>query len=125
MWLKLLSMGVKTASHIYQNKQQTKMLMSDAQRVHAERMAKGELEYQEKIITSNDKGIKDEIVLFLVSIPFIILVYSVFSDDPSVKDKVDLFFQYFDQLPLWYQALFIGICSAIYGLKGADIFKRK
>jgi hypothetical protein len=52
-------------------------------------------------------------------------VYSVFSDDPSVKDKVDLFFQYFDQLPLWYQALFIGICSAIYGLKGADIFKRK
>ena len=125
MWLKLLSMGVKTASHIYQNKQQTKMLMSDAQRVHAERMAKGELEYQEKIITSNDKGIKDEIVLILVSIPFIILVYSVFSDDPSVKDKVDLFFQYFDQLPLWYQALFIGICSAIYGLKGADIFKRK
>jgi len=125
MWLKLLSMGVKTASHIYQNKQQTKMLMSDAQRVHAERMAKGELEYQEKIITSNDKGIKDEIVLFLVSIPFIILVYSVFSDDPSVKEKVDLFFQYFDQLPLWYQALFIGICSAIYGLKGADIFKKK
>ena len=125
MWLKLLSMGVKTASHIYQNKQQTKMLMSDAQRVHAERMAKGELEYQEKIITSNDKGIKDEIVLILVSIPFLILVYSVFSDDPSVKEKVDLFFQYFDQLPLWYQALFIGICSAIYGLKGADIFKRK
>jgi uncharacterized ion transporter superfamily protein YfcC len=125
MWLKLLSMGVKTASHIYQNKQQTKMLMSDAQRVHAERMAKGELEYQEKIITSNDKGIKDEIVLILVSIPFIILVYSVFSDDPSVKEKVDLFFQYFDQLPLWYQALFIGICSAIYGLKGADIFKKK
>lgn len=118
-------MGVKTASHIYQNKQQTKMLMSDAQRVHAERMAKGELEYQEKIITSNDKGIKDEIVLILVSIPFIILVYSVFSDDPSVKEKVDLFFQYFDQLPLWYQALFIGICSAIYGLKGADIFKKK
>jgi len=125
MWLKLLSMGVKTASHIYQNKQQTKMLMSYAQRVHAERMAKGELEYQEKIITSNDKGIKDEIVLILVSIPFIILVYSVFSDDPSVKEKVDLFFQYFDQLPLWYQALFIGICSAIYGLKGADIFKKK
>ena len=125
MWLNLISLGVKTASHLYKNKQQTKMLMSDAQRVHAERMAKGELEYQEKIITSNDKGIKDEIVLILVSIPFIILVYSVFSDDPSVKEKVDLFFQYFDQLPLWYQALFIGICSAIYGLKGADIFKKK
>ena len=29
MWLNLLSLGVKTASHIYQNKQKTKRLMSD------------------------------------------------------------------------------------------------
>ena len=50
MWFNLLSLGVKTASHIYQNKQKTKQLMSDAQRVHAERMAKGELEYKAKII---------------------------------------------------------------------------
>ena len=125
MWFNLLGMGIKAASHIYQNKQQTKMLMSDAQRVHAERMAKGELEYQEKIITSNDKGIKDEIVLILVSIPFIILVYSVFSDDPEIRTKLDLFFEYFKNLPYWYQAIFIGVVSAIYGLKGADIMRKK
>ena len=125
MWLKLLSMGFKTGAEIYKNRSESKMLESQAQRLHYERMARGEVEYQEKVIASNDKGVKDEIVLILVSIPFLILVYSVFSDDPTVKEKVDLFFQYFDQLPLWYQALFIGICSAIYGLKGADIFKRK
>jgi hypothetical protein len=29
-------------------------------------------------------------------------------------------------MPFWYQALFIGVVSAIYGLKGADIIgKRK
>ena len=40
--------------------------MSDAQRVHAEKMAKGELEYKAKIIESNDNGWKDEFVLILV-----------------------------------------------------------
>ena len=56
MWLNLLSMGVKTASHIYQNKQKTKRLMSDAQAVHAEKMARGEIEYKAKVIESNDRN---------------------------------------------------------------------
>ena len=125
MWFNLLSMGIKTASHLYQNKQQTKRLMSDAQRTHAEKMARGEIEYKAKIIESNDKGWKDEFVLILISIPILILGYSIFSDDPDIRDKLDLFFEYFNQLPYWYQAIFIGVVSAIYGLKGADIMKRK
>ena len=56
MWFNLLSMGIKAGTHIYKNKQRTKMLMSDAQSLHAERMAKGEIEYKAKIIESNDKG---------------------------------------------------------------------
>ena len=99
MWFKLLSIGMKTASHIYQNKQQTKMLMSDAQRVHAERMAKGELEYKAKVIESNDNGWKDEFVLILISLPMLLLAYSVFSDDPDIRAKLDLFFEYFKNLP--------------------------
>ena len=125
MWLNLLSLGVKTASHIYQNKQKTKQLMSDAQRVHAERMAKGELEYKAKIIESNDNGWKDEFVLILVSLPILLLGWSVFSDDPEIRAKLDLFFEYFKNLPYWYQAIFIGVVSAIYGLKGADIMRKK
>ena len=125
MWLNLLSLGVKTASHIYQNKQKTKQLMSDAQRVHAERMAKGELEYKAKVIESNDNGWKDEFVLILVSLPIILLGWSVFSDDPDIRAKLDLFFEYFKNLPYWYQAIFIGVVSAIYGLKGADIMRKK
>jgi len=119
MWLNLLSMGVKTASHIYQNKQKTKRLMSDAQAVHAEKMARGEIEYKAKVIESNDQGYKDEFVLILV------LVYSIFTDDPEIRNRLDLFFEYFKNLPYWYQAIFIGIVSAIYGLKGADIMRKK
>ena len=80
MWLNLLSLGVKTAGKIYKNKQITKQLMSDAQMRHAEQMAKGEIEYKAKIIESNDNGYKDEFVLILISLPILLLGWSVFSD---------------------------------------------
>ena len=39
--------------------------------------------------------------------------------------KLDIFFDKFSNLPFWYQSLFIGVVASIYGLKGADIFKKK
>ena len=125
MWLNLLSLGLKTGANIYKNKQRTKQLMSDAQMLHAEKMAKGDIEYKAKIIESNDNGYKDEFVLILISIPILILGYSIFTDDVDIRNKLDLFFEYFNQLPYWYQAIFIGVVSAIYGLKGADIMRKK
>lgn len=125
MWLNLLGMAFKTGATIYKNRQDSRILRSEAERLHYERMAKGEVEYQAKVIESNDKGWKDEFVLILISAPIMLLIWSVFSDDPNVKEKIDTFFNYFESLPIWYQALFIGVVSAIYGLKGADIFKRK
>ena len=122
--LNMLSMAFKVGKHIYNNKQQTKMLMSDAQRTHAEKMARGDIEFKSKIIESNDRGWKDEFVLILVSLPILLLAYSVFSDDPAIRERIDLFFEYFKNLPYWYQAIFIGVVSAIYGLKGANIMRR-
>ena len=124
MWFNLLSMGIKTASHLYKNKQTTKQLMSDARMRHAEKMSTGEIEYKAKVIESNDQGYKDEFVLILISLPILILGYSIFSNDPEIHIKLTLFFDYFNQLPYWYQAIFIGVVSAIYGLKGADIMRK-
>jgi hypothetical protein len=124
MWFNLLSMGIKTGAHLYKNRQITKQLMSDAQMRHAEKMSTGEIEYKAKVIESNDQGYKDEFVLILISIPIIILAWSIFSDDPEIHTKLTLFFDYFNQLPYWYQAIFIGVVSAIYGLKGADIMRK-
>jgi hypothetical protein len=123
--INLLTGVFKVGTHLYQNRQKTKMLMSDAKMRHAEKMSSGEIEYKAKIIESNDKGWKDEFVLVLISIPILILGYSIFTDDVDIRNKLDLFFEYFNQLPYWYQAIFIGVVSAIYGLKGADIMKRK
>ena len=129
MWLniasKLVPGIIKTGMSIAANRRKTKELESVAEMKHAERMANGELEYKKEIIKSNDNGWKDEFVLILVSAPVLILVYSIFSDDPEIHAKLTIFFDQFNNMPYWYQALFIGVVSAIYGLKGADIIKRK
>ena len=99
--------------------------MSDAELLHAQKMASGEVEYQAQVRQSNDKGWKDEFVLILVSMPILLLIWSIFSDDPNIQEKIDMFFDKFSNLPFWYQSLFIGIVASIYGLKGADIFRKK
>ena len=121
---KLLPTGIKVGMEIVKNRQQTKRLESVAEMKHMERMASGELEYKKAVIHNNQQGWKDEFVLILVSAPVMILIWSIFSDDPAIMEKVDKFFDQFNNMPFWYQALFIGVVSAIYGLKGADIMKR-
>lgn len=121
---KLLPTGIKVGMEIVKNRQQTKRLESVAEMKHMERMASGELEYKKAVIANNQQGWKDEFVLILVSAPVMILIWSIFSDDPAIMEKVDKFFTQFNNMPFWYQALFIGVVSAIYGLKGADIMKR-
>ena len=65
--LSLLPTVLKTGASIFANKQKAKILMSDAELLHAQRMANGEVEYQAAVRQSNDKGWKDEFVLILVS----------------------------------------------------------
>ena len=125
MWFSAIKLALNAGTHIYKKRQETKMLMADAQRTHASRMASGEIEYKQAVMQNNQQGWKDEFVLILVSAPVMLLIWSIFSDDPAIMKKVEMFFEYFNNMPLWYQALFIGVVSAIYGLKGADIIKRK
>ena len=125
MILDIVKLAVGAGTHIMTNRQKRKMLESDAAMLHAQKMANGEVEYQAAVRQSNDNGWKDEVVLILVSLPILLLVWSVFSDDPSIQEKIDIFFDKFGSLPFWYQTLFISIVASIYGLKGAEIFKKK
>ena len=125
MILDVVKLAIGAGTHIMKNRQQRKMLESDAAMLHAQKMANGEIEYQAAVRQSNDKGWKDEFVLILVSAPVLLLIWSVFSDDPNIQQKLDIFFDKFSNTPFWYQSLFIGVVASIYGLKGADIFKKK
>ena len=123
MILDVIKLAVGAGTHIMTNRQKRKMLESDAAMLHAQKMANGEVEYQQTVRQSNDKGWKDEFVLILISLPILLLIWSVFSDDPLIKEKIDIFFEQFAALPMWYQMLFVGVVGSIYGLKGVDIFK--
>ena len=126
MWLNLFGLAAKTGLHVYQNRQNQKRLMSDAALLHAQRMAQGKIEYKGQVLTSHEKGFKDEIVLFIIILPIILIAWSVFSGDPAAQEKLDLFFFYFTNLPTWFVWLTVGIFGSIYGLKpGLDMFKKK
>jgi uncharacterized ion transporter superfamily protein YfcC len=125
MWLSAIKLAVQAGSHIYKNRQQTKMLMSDAQKRHAEAMAKGEAEYQGKLLEARQSDWKDEFILLLLSAPIVMLAWAVWSNDPTAMDKMKLFFEYFSDLPFWYQTIFVGVIASVYGLKATDLIKRK
>jgi uncharacterized ion transporter superfamily protein YfcC len=121
--LSALKLAVNAGSHIYKKKQETKMMMANAQAKHAEKMATGELEYSGKLLEARQSDWKDEFVLILLSTPIIILAYAVVSNDPSVMDKVNIFFDHFSKLPSWFTNLWILVVASIYGIKGTQIFK--
>lgn len=125
MWLSAIKLAVQAGSHIYKNKQKTKMLMADAQMNHAQKMASGEAEYQGKLLESRNSDWKDEFILILLSMPILMLGFSVWSDDPTHMEKMKLFFEYFSALPFWYQTIFVGVIASVYGLKATDLIKRK
>jgi uncharacterized ion transporter superfamily protein YfcC len=125
IWLNLLGMAFKTGASIYENRQKAKKAMSDAQLLHAERMARGEIEYQGQLLEARQSDWKDEFILILLSLPIGLLAWAVFSDDPAVMEKMKLFFQYFSDLPFWYQTIFVGVIASVYGLKATDLIKRK
>ena len=123
MWLSAIKLGVSAGSKIYANKQRTKMAMSDAQLMHAEKRAKGEEQYQGKLLEARQSDWKDEAVLIILSMPIVVLAWAVISDDPSAMDKVKLFFEMFSQLPSWFTNLWILVVASIYGIKGTQIFR--
>ena len=130
MWLniaaKLVPGMIKTGMSIAANRRKAKELQSVAEMRHAEKMATGELEYKAQVLKSNDQGIKDDIVLLVVILPIVVLAWSIFSGDPQAKEKLDLFFEYFNNFPEFYKWLVLGIFGSIYGLKpGMDLFKKK
>jgi|TARA_B110000495_G_scaffold164577_1_gene150168 uncharacterized ion transporter superfamily protein YfcC len=123
MWLSAIKLAVNAGSKIYANKQRTKMAMSDAQLMHASKMANGEEAYQGKLLESRNSDWKDEAVLIMLSLPIAILAWAVISDDPTAMDKVKLFFEMFSELPKWFTNLWILVVASIYGIKGTQIFK--
>ena len=123
MWFGLAKMALQAGAKVYSNKQRTKMAMSDAQLMHAEKMARGEETYQGKLLESRDNDYKDEIVLAILTLPIIVLAYGVWSNDPGAMEKINIFFEYFSNLPKWFTNLWILVVASVFGIKGTQIWR--
>ena len=122
-WFSLAKLALNAGTHIYKKRQETKMAMADAQHMHAAKMARGEEQYQGKLLEARQSDWKDEAVLKILSLPVVVLAWAVISDDPTAMDKVKLFFEMFSQLPSWFTNLWILVVASIYGIKGTQIFR--
>ena len=122
-WFSLAKIAMQAGAKIYYNRQKTKMAMSDAQLMHAEKMARGEESYQGKLLEARQNDYKDEFVLIIISAPIVVLMWAVMSDDPTATEKVKLFFEYFHELPKWFTNLWVLVVASIFGIKGTQIFR--
>ena len=122
-WFSLAKIALQAGSHIYKKRQETKMAMSDARLMHAQKMASGEEAYQGKLLEARQNDYKDEFVLIIISAPIIVLAWGVFSDDPAALEKIKIFFEHFQQLPTWFSTLWILVVGSIFGIKGTQIFR--
>jgi hypothetical protein len=121
VWLNLLPTLLKTGSEIYKNKQKTKIAISEAELLHAEKMKKGEIEFTGKIFENQKNDWKDEFVLLTISSPLFLLAWSVFAEDEKMQEKIDLYFQKLQEMPWWIVGLWVSVVAAIYGLKATDV----
>ena len=122
-WFGLARIALQAGAKIYSNKQRTKMAMSDAQLMHAEKMARGEETYQGKLLEARQNDYKDEIVLLILTLPIIVLAYGVWSNDPGAMEKINIFFEHFSNLPKWFTNLWILVVASVFGIKGTQIFR--
>ena len=91
------------------------MMMADAQHHHAAKMARGETEYQGKLLEARQADV--------LTLPILVIAYGVFSEDPEAASKIKEFFVQFQQLPSWFTNLWILVVASIYGIKGTQIFR--
>ena len=122
-WFSLAKVALQAGTHIFKKRQETKMMMADAQHHHAAKMARGETEYQGKLLEARQSDWKDEFILLVLSAPVAVLAWAVVSEVPAAMDKVKLFFEYFSQLPQWFTNLWILVVASVYGIKGTQIWR--
>ena len=123
MWFGLAKMALQAGGKIYANRQRTKIAMSDAQLLHAERMARGEDSYQGKLLEARQNDWMDEIVLAILTLPILVLAWGVWTDDPAAMTKINIFFEHFANLPKWFTNLWILVVASVFGIKGKQIFR--
>ena len=89
MWLSAIKLAVSAGSKIYDNKQRTKMAMSDAKMMHANKMAQHQEAYQGILFESRKSEWKEEDGLIIISLPVLVLAWGVVTNYTKAIVKVN------------------------------------
>ena len=121
IWLNLLGSAFKTGATLYENRQKEKQAISQARLLHAEKMARGEIELRNEVFQTQKNDWKDEFILLILSSPLFLLAYSVFAEDEEISKKLDLYFDKLQNMPWWMIGLWVTVVGAVYGIKATEI----
>ena len=99
--------------------------MSDAQLMHASKMARGESEYQGKLLEARQSDWKDEFVSSYINVCANVGArLGSLSDDPgAAMEKIKLFFEHVLAAPVMVHKSLDPCRGVIYGIKGTQIFR--
>ena len=60
---------------------------------------------------------KDEILMFIIFFPVVLLFLSAFFPNPAFQERVIRSVNALEEFPLWYVVLLLGIVAAVFGLR--------
>ena len=122
MWLSAIKIAMQAGSKIYANRQKTKIAMSEAQLMHADKMARGE-SLPGKIDRSSSIGLERRSGPH--NIKFARVGARLGSDIRMTQQRwtrLNCSSICSSQLPSWFTNLWILVVASIYGIKGTQIF---
>ena len=91
---------------------EAKVAVAKARASVAEKVAAGEVEWENRMADATDKSWKDEFALVVLLAPAILVFI------PGMKEHVQMGFDVLSDLPEWYQYLLYIAISASFGIKG-------
>ena len=92
---------------------QAKVAQAKAKAAVAEKVATGEVQWENTMADATDNSWKDEFALTVLLLPAILVFI------PSMTEYVRVGFEVLNTLPEWYQYLLFIAISASFGIKGA------
>jgi hypothetical protein len=102
---------------------EAKVAEAKARATVATKVAAGEVEWEGKMADATSDSIKDEVALFVLLLPAVLVFI------PGMRDHVESGFAVLATLPEWYQYLLYIAISASFGIKGVGqatkMFKKK
>lgn len=116
MWQALISPLLGLGKQWLSNKAEEKQAKHEAnlQRIQQES------NWEETMAEGSLSSLKDEYWTIILSLPVLAVIYSVFTDDPTVIDKVNYAFKALEELPEWFHILLFIAVTASFGIRGIN-----